>query len=74
MYVNIEETWARFPGHFIGVRLTLASKVNATQNQGLSYDVGSGSEKMPCNNIDKPLVVYRFSGNMVTSIAMLRTQ
>ena len=26
----------------------------------LSYDVASGSEIMPCNKIDKPLVVYRF--------------
>ena len=24
---------------------------------------------MPCNKIDKPLVVYRFSGNVMTSIA-----
>ena len=28
----------------------------------LSYDVASGSEITPCNKIDKPLVVYRFSG------------
>ena len=27
----------------------------------LSRDVASGSDKMPCNKIDKPLVVYRFS-------------
>ena len=27
----------------------------------LSYDVASGSEITPCNKIDKPLVVYRFS-------------
>ena len=25
----------------------------------LSHDVTSGSDKMPCNKIDKPLVVYR---------------
>ena len=31
----------------------------------LSYDVASGSEITPCNKIDKPLVVYRFSGNVL---------
>ena len=30
----------------------------------LSYDVASGSEITPCNKIDKPQVVYRFSGNV----------
>ena len=34
----------------------------------LSYDVVSGSEITPCNKIDKPLVVYIFSGNVMTSI------
>ena len=38
----------------------------------LSYDVASGSEITPCNKIDKPLVVYRFTGNVMTSIIMLR--
>ena len=27
---------------------------------------------MPCNKIDKPLVVYRFSGNVMTFITTLR--
>ena len=40
----------------------------------LSYDVASGSEITPCNKICKPLVVYRFSGNVMTSITTLRTQ
>ena len=31
----------------------------------LSYDVASGSEITPCIKIDKPLVVYRFSGNII---------
>ena len=31
----------------------------------LSYDVASGSEIKPCIKIDKPLVVYRFSGNVM---------
>ena len=39
----------------------------------LSYDVASGSEITPCKIIDKPLVVYRFSGNVMTSITTLRT-
>ena len=39
----------------------------------LSYDVMSESEIMPCNKIDKPLVVYRFLGNVLTSITKLRT-
>ena len=39
----------------------------------LSYDVASGSEMTPCNKICKPLVVYRFSGNVMTSITTLRT-
>ena len=39
----------------------------------LSYDVASESEITPCNKICKPLVVYRFSGNVMTSITTLRT-
>ena len=39
----------------------------------LSYEVASGNEITPCNKIDKPLVVYRFSGNVMTSIITLRT-
>ena len=39
----------------------------------LSYDVASGSEITPCNKIDKPLVVYRFTGNVMASIITLRT-
>ena len=40
---------------------------------GLSYDIASGSETTSCNKIDKPLAVYRFSGNVMTSITTLRT-
>ena len=39
----------------------------------LSYDVASGSEITPCNKIDKSLVVYRFTGTVMTSITTLRT-
>ena len=38
----------------------------------LSYGVASWSEITPCNKIDRPLVVYRFSGNVLTSITTLR--
>ena len=38
----------------------------------LSYEVASESEITPCNKIDKPLVVYRFTGNVMTSITKLR--
>ena len=38
----------------------------------LSHDVESGSEITPCNKIDKPLVVYRFTGNVMTSITMTK--
>ena len=31
----------------------------------LSYNVASGGVIMPCIKIDKPLVVYRFSGNVM---------
>ena len=39
---------------------------------GLSYDVASESEIMPCNKIDKPLEVYRLTGNVLASITTLR--
>ena len=38
----------------------------------LSYDVASGSEITPYNKIDKPLVVYRFLGNIMTSTTTSR--
>ena len=42
-------------------------------NFKLLYDVASGNEITSCNKIDKPLVVYRFLGNVMTSIMTLRT-
>ena len=39
----------------------------------LSYDVASWSERMPCHKIDKPLMVYRFTGPVMTSITTLLT-
>ena len=42
-------------------------------NRYSSYDLGSGSEITPCNKIDKPLVVYRFTGNLMMSVTTFRT-
>ena len=39
----------------------------------LSHDFASGSDITPCNKIDKSLVVYRFTGNVMTSITTLYT-
>ena len=51
----------------------MKKKSNKELKMGLSYDVASGSEITPCNKIDKPLVVYRFTGNVMTSITTLHT-
>ena len=48
-------------------------KKNANNNNYLSNDVASGSDITLCNKICKPLVVYRFTGNVMTSITTLRT-
>ena len=40
----------------------------------LSYDIASGSEITPCNKIDKPLVVYRCSENVMKSKTTMRTK
>ena len=40
----------------------------------LYYDVASESEITPCIKIDKPLVVYTFTGNVMTFITTLRTK
>ena len=61
---------------FKGVILLLAVEMyiyNYMSVTCLSYDVASGSEITPCNKIDKPLVVYRFTGNVMTSKTTLRT-
>ena len=39
----------------------------------LSHDVASGSDITLCNKICKPPVVYRFTGNDMTSITTLRS-
>ena len=55
-------------GHMDRVKVSLFEEQSI-----LSYDVASGSEIKPYNKIDKPLVVYRFSGNAIASITTLRT-
>ena len=46
-------------------------KIMEKQECYLSNDVASGSEITPCSKIDKPLVVYIFTGNVMTSITTL---
>ena len=58
---------------FFATRITDTCQGLAILNLVLSYDVVSGSKITPCNKICKPLVVYRFSGNVMTSITTLRT-
>ena len=38
----------------------------------LSHDFAPESDITPCDEIDKPLVVYKFTGNVMTSIITLR--
>ena len=59
--------------------LTFMSRMNfmasgVEQISFLSYDDTSGSEITPCNKIDKLLVVYRFTRNVMKSITTLSTQ
>ena len=56
-----------------GVLYQIAQVRHTFYIRTLSYDVASGSEITPCNKICKPLVVYRFSGNVMTSITSLRS-
>ena len=55
----------------LNVRSSATVLVRNTLNY--HYDVASGSEIAPCNKIDKPLMVYRFKGNIMRSIITLRT-
>ena len=55
------------------IKIFVLSIMSGRFTQVLSYDVAFGSEITPCNKIDIPLVVYRFTGNVMTSITMLHT-
>ena len=46
--------------------------LHARKQRYLSKDDASESDITSCNKIDKPLVVYRFTGNAMTSIITLR--
>ena len=46
--------------------------LNFTENP-ISYDVMSGNEITPCTKIDKPLVIYGFTGNIMMSITKFCT-
>ena len=60
--------------HWLSRRFWEASSVkNFRTFMVLSYDVASESEITPRNKIDKPLVVYRFTGNVMTSITTLQS-
>ena len=54
--------------------INLPDTFNSHQYKILSHDITAWREITPCNNIDKPLVVYRFSGNIMTSITTLHTK
>ena len=62
-----------FEWPFTQVLLYLSEEESRPLYITLSYDVASGSEITPCNKIDKPLVGYRLTGNVMTSITTLRT-
>ena len=47
--------------------------INAPQINAFITRCVFASEITPCNKIDKPLVVQRFSENVMTSITALRT-
>ena len=53
------------PQFYYQDRQTLQGPVGSGNYNTLLYDVASGSEITPYIKIDKPLVVYRFSGNIM---------
>ena len=59
--------------HFSHVSTVMSGYLLSTVYTILSYDVVPESEITPCNKIDKPPVVYRFTGNVMTSITTMRT-
>ena len=55
------------------LRVQICIDIVLSNYDNLSYDVASRSEITPYNKIDKPLVIYRFTGNVMTYIKTLRT-
>ena len=56
----------------MGLKNLVSVFLSGRFTQVLSYDVASESEITPCNKINKLLVVYKFSGNVMTSITMTK--
>ena len=52
----------------------ILAKISEFTGINLSLDVAAGSDITPCNKTDEPLLVYRFTGNVMTSITTLRKQ
>ena len=70
----VDRTAVRYTyAHVLSKRIVFFKYSCTALDNALSYDVASGSEITPCNKICKPLVVYRFTGNVITSITTLRT-
>ena len=44
-----------------GAKVGVYDKVSVVSNFNLSHNVTFGSDITPCNKIDKPLEVYRYS-------------
>ena len=74
--INLVAFKMRFPNKYMLMNLSqikIRFLFFCIHNLILSYDVASGSEITPCNKIDKPLVVYKFTGNVMTSTTTMRT-
>ena len=56
---------------WILVHLTMGS--TAICKNDFNHEFESESEITPCNKINKPVLVYRFTGNVMKSIKTLRT-
>ena len=53
---------------------TLYPLLSTTNQAAGVVDITSGSEITPCNIIDKPPLVYRFSGNVHNNVAYIMTK
>ena len=69
MYFRCFESFAPLERRCDFAKLWCGKKMVTVNN-----DLMSGSVITPCNKIDKPLVVYRFLGNVMTSITTLCTK
>ena len=78
MCTLLEKLQVQFSGNTILFYIKIQSIIHNTLHlkwikMSVYHDVAPGSKITPCNKIVTPLVVYRFSGNVMTSsITMLR--